>query len=314
MSILELLSEVKISLSKLKREFEEVSAEMAMLRASFSKNPGLIPRLSSVPGALSYHERLQQTQQKFHNQNRPFQVHLEGNIASGKTTLLSSLEGNSDFCLQYEPVEEWVYSNEAEGTLNLLHEFYKDPKANAEAFQRLVLSTYMTLPELDCTAPIRIFDRSLHSSEIFRQALFEDGYLSERAYEDLQFYYDALHARVDANADLVIYLRTNPEACLQRLLVRDRPEERSVSLSYMTRIHTAHENWIAQCPFKVISIDGELPQQEIKNRALRVIYREFSDNRIRVFTKSYDSSGHAPIAAFAAMSLPVSEFPVSASQ
>lgn len=314
MSFWELLLEVKVGLLKIKEELEQLEVEMAMLRGPPARPSNIIPRLTTVPGAFSYHERLQQTQQKFTNQVRPFQVHLEGNIASGKTTLLSSLEGNSDISLQYEPVEEWVYTNEAEGTPNLLQEFYKDPKGNAEAFQRLILSTYMTLHDIPCTAPIRVFDRSLHSSEIFREALAEDGYLSTRAYEDLQFYYESLNSRVDASADLVIYLKTNPAGCFKRLVARDRPEERSVTLSYMTRIHRAHENWIAQCPFKVVTIDGELPKQEISERAIRIIYREFSDNRIRAFTKPYESTRYAPFAALAALSIPQTDLPTSSSE
>lgn len=273
-----------------------------MSRVSPVKTANLNSRLSTVSSAIAFHERLKKTQQKFTNKVRPFQVHLEGNIASGKTTLLSSLEGNSDMSLQYEPVEEWVYSNSEEGTPNLLAEFYKDPKGHAEVFQRLILNTYQTLHDIPCSAPIRVFDRSLHSSEIFREALAEDGYLSTRAYEDLQFYYEALNSQVDASADLVIYLKTNPAGCFRRLVTRDRPEERNVTLSYMTRIHRAHENWISQCPFRVITLDGELPQQEIKDRAIRIIYREFSETRIRAFTKPYESTKYAPLAALASMS------------
>lgn len=297
-----LVSELRKDLAKLKENYREFEVEMSQLRASLLRTPSLNPRLSTTSGTLAFQERLQRTQQKFTNEVRPFQVHIEGNIASGKTTLLSNLEGISDMSLQYEPVEEWVYSNPAEGTPNLLAEFYKDPKAHAEAFQNLILNTYQTLHDIPCTTPIRVFDRSLHSSEIFREALFEDGYLSAKAYEDLQWYYETLNSRVDASADLVLYLKTNPAGCFRRLLARDRPEERSVNLHYMTRIHRAHENWIAQCPFRVITLDGELPEQDIKDRAIRVIYREFSETRIRVFTRPYESTKFEPLAALASMS------------
>lgn len=316
MSALELLLQVKLGLTELRTIFVDSQLKMAQARvspATISNLSVLHPRFTSVASAVAYNERLKASSRKFDNEVRPFQVHVEGNIACGKTSLLGSLEGNSDISLQYEPVEEWVYENLQEGTPNLLAAFYKDPKANAAPLQRLVLTTYHTLHDVPCTTPIKVWDRSLHSSEIFRNVLLEDGWLGSKDYEDLQFYYEALNSSCDSGADLVIYLRTNPALCFRRLVTRDRPEERGVTLQYLTKLHHAHENWIAQCPFRVITLDGEAPKPVVKDRAIRIIYREFSETRIRAFTRPYESTRHAPFAALspahATTSLP--DFPTA---
>lgn len=224
------------------------------------------------------------------NTRHPFQVHIEGNIASGKTTLIQSLEGNSDFSLQYEPIEEWTYTNEREGTPNLLLGFYEDPIAFGASFQRLVLATYYAMHDTECTAPIKIFDRSLHSSQIFRDILLEDGYISEPTHEELHMYYETLASSCSCDADLVIYLKTNPSQCFQRVIDRKRPEEKRVTQAYLTRLHLAQEDWMTQNPFSMVTIDGALPPQEIRDRAIRAIYRRFSETRIRALTAPYEST------------------------
>ena len=44
--------------------------------------------------------------------------------------------------------------------------------------------------------------------------------------------------------DLVIYLRSTPEAVYQRMQNRMRSEESSVSLEYLTDVHHFYEHWL----------------------------------------------------------------------
>ena len=43
-----------------------------------------------------------------------------------------------------------------------------------------------------------------------------------------------------------IYLRTNPKVCYERLHKRNRHEEATVSIEYITSVHDKHEEWLAQ--------------------------------------------------------------------
>jgi hypothetical protein len=42
-------------------------------------------------------------------------------------------------------------------------------------------------------------------------------------------------------------LRAEPNVCLERVHKRDRAEESSVSLDYLTAIHEKHDEWLSQC-------------------------------------------------------------------
>jgi deoxyadenosine/deoxycytidine kinase len=46
--------------------------------------------------------------------------------------------------------------------------------------------------------------------------------------------------------DAIVYLRTDPEICHERLVKRNRGEESSVSLDYLRTIHDRHEEWIGE--------------------------------------------------------------------
>lgn len=43
---------------------------------------------------------------------------------------------------------------------------------------------------------------------------------------------------------LTVYLRTTPEVVYERMKVRGRNEESTVSLSYLQQLHDLHENWL----------------------------------------------------------------------
>lgn len=44
----------------------------------------------------------------------------------------------------------------------------------------------------------------------------------------------------------LVYLRTTPEVVYERMKVRGRSEETSVSLDYLKQLHDLHEDWLIQ--------------------------------------------------------------------
>ena len=86
-------------------------------------------------------------------------------------------------------------------------------------------------------------------------------------YEILDKWFNWMTTSHDCSLDIIFYLRTNPETCLERLRMRGRPEEtQSVSLDYLQKIHDLHEIWLADTanninrfyrPSSVIIIDGD---------------------------------------------------------
>ena len=51
----------------------------------------------------------------------------------------------------------------------------------------------------------------------------------------------------DCNLDLIFYLRSKPETCLNRVYQRGRPEEKnSISFEYLKKLHDFHEEWLIE--------------------------------------------------------------------
>ncbi len=49
----------------------------------------------------------------------------------------------------------------------------------------------------------------------------------------------------DFSFDIIIYIRTSPETCMNRIITRGRKEElNSISLEYLQSIHNYHESWL----------------------------------------------------------------------
>lgn len=74
--------------------------------------------------------------------NNPIVISIEGNIGSGKSTLMNLLKTkvqsleflpNSQIMFLDEPVEEWKSIN-SDPSLNILQTFYEDPKRWAYSF------------------------------------------------------------------------------------------------------------------------------------------------------------------------------------
>lgn len=66
-----------------------------------------------------------------------------------------------------------------------------------------------------------------------------------------------------------MYLRTSPEVVYQRMLKRNREEEKLVSLQYLKELHEMHDNWLYHktmftCPAPVIVLNADLDKSVIK--------------------------------------------------
>lgn len=51
-------------------------------------------------------------------------------------------------------------------------------------------------------------------------------------------------AKSNQSAFRIIYLRTKPEICLERVRMRNRNAETTLTLSYLEQIHDKYENWL----------------------------------------------------------------------
>jgi len=76
--------------------------------------------------------------------------------------------------------------------------------------------------------------------------------------------------------DGIVYLRCSPSTCERRLKKRHRTEESTVSIDYLTQIHSRHESWLMQGniapafrrPVLVIDCNPEFEHDEVRQRAM----------------------------------------------
>ena len=91
---------------------------------------------------------------------RPFVVTIEGNIGSGKSTMLKYFDEFSDVELCPEPVSSWC---DLDGH-NLLQKLYEDPERWSFQFQSYVQLTRLKILQEPTKARVKIVERSIQNN------------------------------------------------------------------------------------------------------------------------------------------------------
>lgn len=167
---------------------------------------------------------------------KPFVVAIEGNIGAGKTTLIDKLklESERSCTFLHEPVEDWRQV----GNFNFLKLFYEQPDLHDFQFECLVLSSMIERDTRPIDTEFVVQERSIASSQIFGQDLKPcDHAVFSQMFSNLK------HVNL-RKPDLIIYVKTPPEVCMQRVLTRNRPEEHQLNIATLTKLHERHEKWL----------------------------------------------------------------------
>ena len=171
---------------------------------------------------------------------------IEGNIGCGKTTLIRQLKENPNLEVIEEPVDVWKTIQNEDGE-NVLGLFYKNSKEYAYLFQTIGFKTRMMSIEHPQTKLIRFSERSIWTDKnIFSKSCYEMGVMNTIQKNTYDLWFDWLENKMIRKPDGIIYLRAEPSVCLERVHTRDRVEESSVSLDYLTTIHKKHDDWLSE--------------------------------------------------------------------
>jgi deoxyadenosine/deoxycytidine kinase len=169
---------------------------------------------------------------------------IEGNIGCGKTTLIRQLKARDDFEVIEEPVDVWKSIVNEEGE-NILGLFYKESNKYAYIFQTIVFKTRIMALEKPQTKQVRFSERSIWTDKnIFSKNCYEIGFMNTIEKNTYDVWFNWLESKITRKPDGIIYLRAEPQVCLERMHKRDRTEESTVSLDYLTNIHEKHEAWL----------------------------------------------------------------------
>jgi deoxyadenosine/deoxycytidine kinase len=153
-------------------------------------------------------------------------VFVEGDVASGKSTCLELL--SEQYHVFTEPVEMW--------SQHLFGVYGPDFADWALPMQMLALTTRQELLlRAKDAGDVVVVERSTRSDGLFAQDLTGSDL---EAYNVVRRRYDKLLAGLDA---VHVYLRADPEVCMERIAVRGRPQEKGMGLQRARTMHERHE-------------------------------------------------------------------------
>ncbi len=187
---------------------------------------------------------------------------IEGNIGSGKSTLVSYLRKEfneiSDIPVHFvdEPVSQWEMIKSAEGK-HMIELFYSDPSKYAFAFQMMAyISRLSLLHEATLRYPndIIITERCLLTDyHVFAKMLYENKSMLKEEYEIYQKWFHYFQQELELTG--IIYIKTDPEVAHERCLKRARSGE-TITLEYLEKCHEKHEEWISNSHYVTYIIDN----------------------------------------------------------
>lgn len=187
---------------------------------------------------------------------------IEGNIGSGKTTLIKKLSQKDDFEVIEEPVEQWL-SIKGDNNKNLLGLFYEDPQRYAYLFQTMVFKTRLKSLDKPQEKEIRFSERSIWTDKyVFGISCIENGkmnYLEKNCYYS---WFDWLEEKFNPHPSGIIYVKTSAEKCRERIIKRNRTEEDSIPIDYLRELDDRHNKWLLNWDkTPVLIIDNEEDEQ-----------------------------------------------------
>jgi deoxyadenosine/deoxycytidine kinase len=200
----------------------------------------------------------------------PIIVSIDGNIGSGKSTIVKYLKSNlkeyikkesgSEFniCILEEPVNIWNEIVDKKDGKNIIEKYYEDQEKYSFAFQMMAyisrLSQIKEAIDKNCY-DIIITERSIFTDKyIFAKMLYDDNKINDIEYSIYLKWFDEFNHVIDNIK--IIYIKTSPEVSCKRVLKRQRLGE-NISLDYLKKCHDYHEDILKE-NYNIILINGNI--------------------------------------------------------
>lgn len=190
-------------------------------------------------------------------------ISIEGNIGSGKSTLFEKLKihfaNNKKIIFVREPVDIWESIQDENGT-TILEKFYQDQIKYSFSFQIMAyISRINLLKETIKQNPgvTIITERSLYTDKMVFAKMLYDTHKIE--YINYQIYLNLFDTfKNDFNVNNIIYIKTDPDICYNRILKRARNGENNISLDYLQLCDTYHNNMVDILECDKIVLNGNV--------------------------------------------------------
>ena len=176
-------------------------------------------------------------------------ISIDGNIGSGKSTLMEKLKNhftdNKNVVFLKEPVDEWETITDENG-ITVLEKFYENPSKYGFSFQIMAYISRLDVIRKEIKEnPDAIFisERSLFTDKlVFAKMLFDSGNIELVNYKIYLKWFDTFST--DFPVSKVIYVNTEPEICHQRIEKRSRTGESNIPLEYLQNCHKYHTDML----------------------------------------------------------------------
>lgn len=190
------------------------------------------------------------------NANGRMMVLIEGNIGAGKTTVGRNIARSGHFGFIEEPTSIWQ-----EGfASNMLELFYSDMHRWAFTFQICAFVTRAkTWHEIWQRTDQNqvILERSIFCDRyVFAENCYRTGLITLAEYQLYRNMWDFVVSHYCDEPDLILYLRTPAEVCLERIHLRGREEESGITLDYLRQLEMLHDEWLLDNP-RALVLNGE---------------------------------------------------------
>ena len=175
-------------------------------------------------------------------------IGIAGNIGCGKTTLTTLLAKHYKWIPRFENVEFNPY----------LEDFYKDMSRWAFNLQIYFLNKrFKDVVEISQSNECIVQDRTIYEdAQIFAPNLYEQGYMTDRDFENYQSLFKLMMSLVQ-KPDLLIYVRASIATLVHQIQKRGREYEASIRIDYLQGLNDKYEAWIQSYDGNLLVIDGD---------------------------------------------------------
>lgn len=164
-------------------------------------------------------------------------VVVAGNIGGGKTTLTRKLSERLNWKPYYESVQDNPY----------LSDFYDNMSRWSFPLQVYFLNhRFNTHKMIETSNGSSVQDRSIYEdANIFARALYEQGDLDKRDYENYRGLYESMISYLSPPT-LMIFLKRSVPKLLERIEMRGRDYEQTIPVDYLTKLNDYYDDWYAK--------------------------------------------------------------------
>lgn len=180
--------------------------------------------------------------------NYPKIYSIEGNIGSGKSTIINILKQHfkkyKNVVFLLEPVDEWnKIRNENDKTI--LECYYEDKAKYAFSFQMMAYITRINQLKkaIDNGYEYIITERSISTDKnVFTKMLYDNKDIDSINYQIYNRWFDELTENIPNIK--YIYIKTDPEIAEARVRMRSRKGENNITLEFLEKCNNYHELWL----------------------------------------------------------------------